>query len=60
MYILFLLEYIIEQITNIVFLGCWVPKDKENIFKADKASLYEFNEFLKPELEKVKVRLLSV
>ena len=42
-----------------MFLGCWVPKNRENIFKADKASLHEFNEFSKPKLGKVKVRLLS-
>jgi len=59
-YIPSLLEYIIEQITNIVFLGYWVPKDRENIFEADKASLYKFNEFLELELGKVKIRLLSV
>ena len=44
--------------TNIVLLGYWVPKDRENIFKADKAFLYKFNKFLKLELGKVKVRLL--
>jgi len=43
-----------------VFPGCWVPKDRENISKVDKASLYKFNKLLKLELGKVKVRLLSV
>ena len=45
--------------TDIVFPGRWVPKDRENISKADKASLYKFNKFLEPELGKVKVSLLS-
>jgi hypothetical protein len=48
-----------EQMTNIVFPGCWVPKDGENISEADKASSHEFNKFSEPELRKVKVRLLS-
>ena len=60
MYIPSLPEYIMEQITNIVFPGYWVPKDGENISEADKASSHEFNEFSESELGKVKVRLLSV
>jgi len=43
-----------------VFICYWVAKDRENISKVDKVSLYEFKEFLKLELGKVKVRLLSV
>ena len=43
-----------------MFLGCWVPKDRENIFKTDKAFLHKFNKFLELELGKVKVRLLSI
>ena len=47
-----------EQMTNMVFPGRWVPKDGENISEADKASSHEFNQFSELELGKVKVRLL--
>jgi len=43
-----------------MFMCHWVSKNKNKFFEVDKISLYKFKEFLKLELKKIKVRLLSV